>query len=185
MNPQTFIASFVASFVALALFPFAAAAANPTNLNIIAGANTTVAGVNNAGAGRIDITITASGGASLSVSNSTVVGGPLLLASTNLLVDALGTNFVRYTLTANVGLMPPTNGFDGERVIYALTQDGTGTRTAVITNNMSGTQTAFWNFGQEVTGITLSTNAGKTDYISMIYWQASNRWDVLGVGTRY
>ena len=129
--------------------------------------------------------VVASGGAALSVTNSRVVGGPLLLTSTNFTVDANGTNFVRYIATANLALMPPSNGFDAETVIYAITQGGTGNNTAILTNNVSGANTATWGTGQEVTGVTLSTNLGRTDYITMIYWQASNRWDIVGLGTKY
>lgn len=99
------------------------------------------------------------------------IPGTLVLSGTNCHINAATGTVFRVTATANIGFTI-AGGNEGQTITVAITQDGTGNRTAVWTNR-------FW-FGSDITGVSLSTNAGRTDYLRAQYWAASNRWDVLG-----
>lgn len=110
--------------------------------------------------------------------------GPIVLSAsgTNVTVDCTTpagavTNApltFRLLMTGN-WLISLTNANDGQRVELVLTQDGTGSR--VPSWNTSGATNCY---GTDITGITLSTTANKTDHLLFEYWAASNRFDVVG-----
>jgi hypothetical protein len=86
-----------------------------------------------------------------------------------------GTLF-RVTLAGNATLANPINVSDGERVIWQITQDSTGNRALSY-----GGAFDFGAAGQP----TLSTTAGKTDYLGAIYRAASSTWDVVAFQAGY
>jgi hypothetical protein len=83
---------------------------------------------------------------------------------------ALSRHF-RVTLGGNRILANPTNPTDGQRVLWELAQDGTGSRTIVL-------DTAF-NLGGQT--LILSTGAGKVDYLGAIYRGVASKWDVIAL----
>lgn len=85
--------------------------------------------------------------------------------------DASLSNFFRVTLGGNRTLSNPTNGVDGQLVTWSVKQDGTGSRTLT-------TDTKF-RFGTDITSITLTTTAGKTDHIGARYNSGDDKWDVI------
>ncbi|GLW91776.1 hypothetical protein [Actinokineospora globicatena] len=96
-----------------------------------------------------------------------------LTDSSTLAVDAsLGRHF-RVTLGGNRTLAAPTNGTDGQMLLVELKQDGTGNRTLAL-----GTGIVL---GDDVSTVVLSTGAGKSDYLLMLYNAAQTKWVVLGI----
>lgn len=82
---------------------------------------------------------------------------------------ALGNNF---TLTAdqNFTLANPTNPSDGQKIVWRIKQDGTGSR--VITFDTK--------FRAGVDGLpVLSTGIGKIDFIGAQYNLADDKWDII------
>jgi len=92
-------------------------------------------------------------------------------ASTNASLSSLFT----LTLTGNTTLATPTNGFSGQRIVYRLRQDGTGSKLLTLSSGFrSGPVT-----------VTLSTAANTTDYLGVIYNEFDNKWDVLALNKGY
>lgn len=89
---------------------------------------------------------------------------------------SLGSTF-DVTLGGNRTLGAPTGMVDGQRCVWRVKQDGTGSRTLAYN--------AAFRFGSDVTSPTLTTTAGKTDYIGAIYNAASAVWDVTSVAKGY
>lgn len=89
---------------------------------------------------------------------------------------ALGNVFT-VTLGGNRTLSNPTNPTSGQKIVYRVTQDGTGSRTLSF-------GTAF-RFSTDVPSPTLSTAAGATDYLGFIYNAAASKWDCLAVSRGY
>lgn len=83
---------------------------------------------------------------------------------------SLGTHF-RVTLGGNRTLDNPTNPADGQKVVWELIQDGTGSRTITL-----GTSFAL---GTDITGVTLSTTAGKRDFLGAVYNSTAAKWYVI------
>lgn len=86
---------------------------------------------------------------------------------------ALGNHF-RVTLGGNRTLGAPTNPVDGQKGLWELIQDGTGSRTLALASGADG-----FAFGADVTSITLSTAAAKRDFLGAVYVAALSRWLVL------
>ncbi len=83
---------------------------------------------------------------------------------------ALGNHF-RVTLGGNRTLGNPSNLTDGQRLMWDLTQDGTGGRTITL-------DTKF-NLGDDITAVVLSTAAGARDRLGAIYTSATDQLDVV------
>jgi hypothetical protein len=80
-------------------------------------------------------------------------------------------NRFRVTLGGNRTLAAPSNATDGQIVVLEVKQDGTGSRTL--------TMSAF-EFGTDITSITLTTGANKVDLITFYYNSSLNMYFVLG-----
>lgn len=99
---------------------------------------------------------------------------------TNVMFDANTATVFYWTVTNNC-YFRMTNGSDGQTVTLRITQDATGNRVLNgFEANAGGANTNLVRFGTDITGITLTTNAAKTDYIRLQYYKASDYWDVLG-----
>lgn len=94
-----------------------------------------------------------------------------LTPGTTVATDASLGDFFRLTPAQNFTLSNPTNPTDGQRCIWEITQDGTGSRLITL-----GTQFAL---GTEITAITLSTTAAKVDYIGAIYSSGATKWRIV------
>lgn len=105
-------------------------------------------------------------------------GEPLILPPVNLtdaatiLVDALLGAVMRVTLGGNRTLGNPTNPQDSQMIMFEIKQDGTGSRTLALASK--------YNFGTDLTSITLSTAPGVTDKLLVHYVLARDEWDVIG-----
>lgn len=91
-----------------------------------------------------------------------------LTDATTIATNAALSNYFRVTLGGNRTLGNPTNPTDAQKVIWELTQDGTGSRTITL-------DTAF-AFGTDLTSVTLSTTASKRDLLGAIYNAAMGKW---------
>lgn len=103
---------------------------------------------------------------------SSVVGTPVTLTdATTIATDASRSNHFRVTLGGNRTLGNPTNLTDGQRLLWELTQDGTGGRTLTLGSKFA--------LGSAITAITLSTGAGKRDFLGAIYSASADKLYVV------
>lgn len=86
-------------------------------------------------------------------------------------------NFFRVTLGGNRTLGNPTNPQDGQKIIWELIQDGTGSRTITL-------DTAF-ALGTDITSVTLTTTASKRDFLGAVYNSTSSKWYVIAFTKGY
>jgi len=86
-------------------------------------------------------------------------------------VDASLGNDFKVTLGGNRTLGNPTNPTDGQKIVFAIRQDGTGSRTLALG--------ADYRLGTDITAVTLSTAANKTDYLGVRYNSTDSKWDVI------
>jgi hypothetical protein len=94
-----------------------------------------------------------------------------LTAGTTVSVNAaLGNDF---TLTAaqNFTLANPTNAVNGQKILFAIRQDGTGSRVMTLDTN--------YRLGTDITAVVLSTAINKTDYLGVRYNGTDSKWDVI------
>jgi hypothetical protein len=91
-------------------------------------------------------------------------------------VDASKGNAFRVTLGGNRTLGAPTlppgkaQG-DGMRIIFEVTQDGTGSRTLAYTSTAGG-----YIFSTGLASPTLSTAAGSVDVLEFVYSTVAGKW---------
>lgn len=106
------------------------------------------------------------------VTATRVIQTPVALtdASTIAVNAALGNQFT-VTLGGNRTLGNPTNSTNGQMILFAIRQDGTGTRTLTL-----GTD---YRLGTDITVVTLSTAINKTDYLGVRYNSTDSKWDVI------
>jgi len=95
----------------------------------------------------------------------------VLTDAATIAVDAsLGNDFT-VTLGGNRTLGNPTNSVNGQKIVFAIRQDGTGSRTLALG--------ADYRLGTDITAVTLSTAANKTDYLGVRYNGTDSKWDVI------
>jgi hypothetical protein len=97
---------------------------------------------------------------------------PVVLApGVTVTVDAsLGNNF---TLTAgqNFTLANPTNPVHDQKIMFAIRQDGVGSRVMTLGS--------AYRLGDDITSVVLSTAVNTTDYLGCRYNGADSTWDVI------
>lgn len=95
---------------------------------------------------------------------------------------ALGNDF-SVTIAGNRTMAAPSNPVDGQKIIYAIKQDGTGSRTMTWTTGTGG-----FSFGS-VSAPTLTTTANDVDLVAFRYTAgaggATGRWCYMGAGLGY
>lgn len=87
-------------------------------------------------------------------------------------VDVSQGNDLRVTLGGNRTMGNPVNSIDGQRILFQVTQDATGSRTLSWGAN--------YEFASSLAAPVLSTAASKTDLIGFVYNAAKSRWLMLG-----
>jgi hypothetical protein len=85
--------------------------------------------------------------------------------------NAAAGNHFRVTLGGNRTLGNPTNPTDGQRAIWELIQDGTGTRTITLDTNFA--------LGTDITAVTLTTTINKRDFLGAVYNSTAGKWYVV------
>jgi hypothetical protein len=91
--------------------------------------------------------------------------------------DASLGNLFRVTLAGNRTLGNPTNPTDGQKAVWELIQDATGTRTLTL-----GTAFAL---GTTITAVTLTTTASKRDFMGAVYNSTAAKWFVIALSKGY
>lgn len=85
--------------------------------------------------------------------------------------DASLSNYFRVTLGGNRTLGNPTNPTNGQKVVWEIIQDGTGTRTLAYDTQFT--------FGTDITGAVLTTTLNKRDFLGAIYNSTTTKWYVV------
>lgn len=127
-----------------------------------------------------NITLTAGAGGALSIASTasgyTAPQRVILTDQATIATDASLTvtngGVFQVTLGGNRTLGAPTNPTDGQTAKWVFIQDATGNRTLSLN--------AVFTFGTDITGITLTTNATKRDFMTAIYDSTSTVWRVVG-----
>jgi len=86
-------------------------------------------------------------------------------------------NYFRVTLGGNRTLGNPTNPTDGQKIIWELIQDATGSRTITL-------DTAF-ALGTDISSVTLTTTASKRDFLGAVYNSTASKWYVIAFSKGY
>lgn len=106
--------------------------------------------------------------------NSHVVN---MIDAANISVDASAGNFFSVTLKGNRTLMNPTGAQPGQRFVFEIIQDGTGSRTLAY-------DTKFV-FGTTLPAIVLTTTANKRDFIGAVYDGVADKFYVIAFSAGY
>jgi hypothetical protein len=121
------------------------------------------------------ITLSGTGNVNGTQISTKILPVALTVVSNTASTDASLSSLFTLTLTGNTTLATPNNGFSGQRIVYRLRQDGTGSKTLTLSSGFrSGPIT-----------VTLSTAANTTDYLGVIYNEIDNEWDVLALNKGY
>lgn len=100
-----------------------------------------------------------------------------LTDASTIAVDASQGNHFRVTLGGNRTLGNPTSAYDGQKFLFEILQDGTGSRTLTLGNKFS--------LGTDITAVTLTLTAGKRDFIAVVYNSTTDRFYVVGLSKGY
>jgi len=112
-----------------------------------------------------------------------IVGGPFyatalaITFATPLSTNASTGSMFYFTATSNFTLANPTGAYNGQRITWRISQDGTGGRIITL-----GTK---FNLGDDVTAVVLSTGAGAYDYLTVIYNAQTDTFDVFPLLTGF
>src|SRR3990167_799727 len=111
-------------------------------------------------------------GAGIIKVNQAGVGTVIALTDgANIATDASLGNHGRVTLAGNRTLDNPTNPTDGQRFLWELIQDGTGSRTLTLGSAFA--------LGTDVASTTLTTPASKRVFLGAVYNSTAVKWYVV------
>lgn len=102
-----------------------------------------------------------------------IQGSVALVDGTTIAVDASLGNYFRVTLGGNRTMGGPSNALDGQKIIFEIIQDGTGTRTLAWN--------AIYTFSTDIPSPTLTTTLNKRDFIGFVYNSTAAKWYCLAV----
>ena len=91
--------------------------------------------------------------------------------------DASLGNHFRVTLGGSRTLGNPTNPTDGQKVIWELIQDATGSRTITLGSAFA--------LGTDISSVTLTTTASKRDFLGAVYNSTASKWYVIAFTKGY
>jgi hypothetical protein len=95
----------------------------------------------------------------------------ITISAGNADTDASLGNHFKIAANANFTLTNPTNSTDGQRIMWQITQDGTGSRTITLGSAFA--------LGTDITAVTLTTTANKSDYLGAVYDSTAAKWRVV------
>lgn len=109
-----------------------------------------------------------------------IVTVPVALTdAATIVVDASLGNHFRVTLAASGHVFgTPSNPTDGQKILFEIIQDGTGSRTMTTWNSP-------YTFGTDVIQPTLTTTASKRDFVGFVYNSTASLWYCLAVAKGY
>jgi hypothetical protein len=120
----------------------------------------------------------ANGGTGSANGTATQYTAPLVVTLTDaatIAVSAAAGNDQRVILGGNRTLGVPTSPVDGQKILFHITQDATGSRTLAYASGAGG-----YEFSTGLPSPTLSTGANVTDLLGVVYDLARNRWLAAG-----
>ena len=118
------------------------------------------------------------GSSKVPVANLPLVFPPVPLTdAATIATDASQSNHFRVTLGGNRTLGNPTNPTDGQKIMWELIQDATGSRTITLDTNFA--------FGTDITSVTLTTTANKRDFLGAVYNSTAGKWYVIAFTKGY
>jgi hypothetical protein len=85
--------------------------------------------------------------------------------------DASLGNHFRVTLGGNRTLGNPTNPTDGQKIMWEIIQDATGSRTIALG--------AKFALGTDISTVTLTTTANKRDFLGAVYNASTDKWYIV------
>lgn len=88
-------------------------------------------------------------------------------------VDASAGTHFRVTLGGNRILGNPTNAVDGQRLLFEILQDGSGSRTLTLDTKYA--------LGTDITSVTLTTTASKRDFLGVVYNSTADKFYVVAL----
>ena len=102
---------------------------------------------------------------------------PISVALVDAATIAVPANYGDCLMTVTLGGnrtlgLPSGTIHDGQKIVFRITQDGTGGRTLGYN--------AIYRFSTDLPSPTLSTGINKVDYLGFIYNAAANKWDFVG-----
>jgi hypothetical protein len=107
----------------------------------------------------------------VTLSGRHVVTPDALTDAATIATDASLGNHFRVTLGGNRTLGNPTNPVDGQKVMWELIQDATGSRTITLDTKFA--------LGADITAVTLTTTASKRDFLGAVYNSTADKWYVI------
>lgn len=116
-------------------------------------------------------------GTSIAASKVITSGVVTLTDASTITVNAALGNTFDVTLGGNRTLGNPSNSTTGQKILFRIKQDGTGSRTLAYDTK--------YRFGTDIPSITLTTTASKTDFIGCVYNVTDDKWDVVSVVKGY
>ena len=112
-------------------------------------------------------------GGKLTAGKVAVSPNTLSISAGTVSVNAQNNQVYSITLTQNITLNKPTNGSDMDTIRIRIIQDGTGGRTITLATG--------WDFGSDITDLSLDTTANSVSYITAIYYSTGNVWQIISV----
>lgn len=108
-------------------------------------------------------------------SSKTITAGVVALTDgATISVDAALGNHFRVTLGGNRTMGVPSNPVNGQKIMFEIIQDGTGSRTITFSGGAGG-----YSYGTDITGVTLTTTANKRDFVGAVYNSTANTWYII------
>lgn len=96
-----------------------------------------------------------------------------LTDASTIAINASQGNHFRVTLGGDRTLGVPSNPEDGQKVTLEVTQDATGGRSLTLGSGFT--------FGTDISVLTLSSTAGLTDVIGLMYSASLSSWLITGL----
>lgn len=125
----------------------------------------------------VSLTLDAKGSGVVKAAQALVVTPVTLTDAATIVTDASLSNHFRVVLGGNRILGNPTNPTDGQKVVWEIIQDNTGSRTLSY-----GGQFAL---GSDIVVIFLSTTPNKRDFIGATYNATETKWYITAVVRGY
>ncbi len=91
-----------------------------------------------------------------------------------------GHRFYHSGSSARTFAAPGTGGYKGQQLVIAMKNTGGSGITHTFTTGSAGA----WRFGADITGIS-ELASGTTDYVTAVYHDTDQRWDIVGYSKGY
>jgi hypothetical protein len=155
------------------------ATASAVNEVTVTNAATTGSPVISASGGdtNVSLTLDAKGTGVIKATQALVVTPVTLTDAATIATDASLSNHFRVVLGGNRILGNPTNPTDGQKVVWEIIQDNTGSRTLSYGGHFA--------LGSDIVVIFLSTTPNKRDFIGATYNATETKWYITAVVRGY